>query len=153
MIVRRIRTPRLAWGSPLSHIDQVRRDMDRLVAALSGRLPGSSDSGVFPAMNITQDADNYYVRAELPGVKADEISISAVKNKLSLAGRRDTSAGIEDASYHRTEREEGSFNRSIGLPGEIDTSRISAKHSHGILTITLPKREETKPRKIAITSG
>ena len=74
-------------------------------------------------MNITQDNDNYYLRAEVPGIKADELSISAIRNRLTLAGKREIQREHERVSYHRKERAEGSFNRTVTLPTEINADR------------------------------
>ncbi len=107
-------------------------------------------AGVFPPMNVTQDDDNFYVRAEVPGIKANEISISAVRNRISLSGRREIPAEHERVSYHRKERAEGSFNRTVTLPTEVDAQRVEARYADGILTLTLPKAEEAKPRQITV---
>jgi len=121
-----------------------------------GRPDGFSEagSGVFPPMNVTQDSDNFHVRAEVPGIKASELSISAVKNRLTIAGKREIPTEHERVSYHRRERPEGSFNRTLTLPTELDVERIEARYGDGILTLTLPKAEAAKPRLISVkTSG
>jgi HSP20 family protein len=107
-------------------------------------------SGVFPPMNVAQDGDSYYVRAEVPGIKASELSISAVKNRLTIAGKREIPNEHERVSYHRKERPEGSFNRTLTLPTEIDVERIDARYSDGVLTLELPKAEAVKPRLISV---
>jgi HSP20 family protein len=109
-----------------------------------------SGSGVFPPMNVTQDADNFYVSAEVPGIKASELSISAVKNRLSIAGKREIKNENERVSYHRKERPEGSFNRALTLPTELDVDRIEARYADGILNLKLPKAEAAKPRLISV---
>ena len=106
-------------------------------------------SGVFPSVNITQDKQNYYIRAELPGIKPENLDITSTGNSISLFGER-TSASEENARYHRREREAGKFSRAITLPGEIDPDRISAQITDGILTITAAKAEKAQPRKITV---
>ena len=101
-------------------------------------------------MNITQDNDNFYVRAEVPGIKPNELSISAVRNRLSLAGKREIQREHERVSYHRKERPEGAFNRTVTLPTDINADKVDAQYADGILTLTLPKAEETKPRQIKV---
>jgi HSP20 family protein len=107
-------------------------------------------SGVFPPMNVTQDDDNFYLRAEIPGIKPSELSISAVRNRVSLSGEREIKPEHERVSYHRRERAEGTFNRTVTLPTEVDAARVDARYADGILTLTLPKAEEAKPRQITV---
>jgi len=148
MLVRRVWPSRPTFDSPLDDFDQVRREMLRLLDSSFGE-PGA---GVFPPVNITQDDDNFYLRAEVPGIKADELSISAVRNRVSLAGKREIQPEHDRVSYHRKERAEGSFDRTVTLPTEVDTERVDARYADGILTLTLPKAEETKPRQITVRS-
>jgi HSP20 family protein len=150
MLVRRVWPSRPTFDSPFGDVDQVRREMLRLLDAVAGDTFGDVSAGVFPPVNITQDADNYYVRAEVPGIKPNELSISAVRDRVSLAGKREIQPEHERVSYHRKERAEGSFNRTVTLPTEVDTERVDARYADGILTLTLPKAEETKPRQITV---
>src|SRR5690349_17287350 len=150
MLVRRVWPSRPTFDSPLADFDSVRREMLRLLDAVAGETFGDQGAGVFPPMNITQDDDNFYVRAEVPGMKPNELSISAVRNRVSLAGKREIPREHERVSYHRKERAEGSFNRMVTLPMEVDASRVEARYADGILTLTLPKAEEAKPRQITV---
>jgi HSP20 family protein len=150
MLVRRFRPSRPTFDSPFSDFEQVRREMVRLLDTFAGDTFGDSRAGVFPPVNITQDADNYYVRAEVPGIKANELTLSAVRNRVSLAGKREIPRENERVSYHRKERAEGSFNRTLTLPTEVDAQRVDARYADGILTLTLPKAEETKPQQITV---
>jgi len=124
--------------------------MLRLLDTATGDTFGDVGAGVFPPMNITQDDDNFYLRAEVPGIEPNELSISAVRNRVSLAGKREIPRERERVSYHRKERAEGSFNRTVTLPTEVDAERVDARYADGILTLTLPKAEETKPRQITV---
>ena len=126
--------------------------MLRLLGTIGGDTFGEVGTGVFPPLNVTQDADNFYLRAEVPGIKPDELSISAVRNRVTLAGKREIQREHERVSYHRKERAEGSFNRTVTLPTEVDTGRVDARYADGILTLTLPKADEAKPRQIAVRS-
>ncbi|HXX67132.1 MAG TPA: Hsp20/alpha crystallin family protein [Polyangiaceae bacterium] len=128
----------------------MRREMQRLLDSVAGDTFGQVGAGVFPPMNVTQDNDNFYVRAEVPGIKPSELSISAIRNRLSLAGNREIPREHDRVSYHRKERAEGSFNRTVTLPTEIDSDKVDAHYADGILTLTLPKAEETKPRQIKV---
>jgi len=107
-------------------------------------------AGVFPPLNVTQDDNNYYLRAELPGVRAADLAVTALRNRVSIAGRREISPEGEKASYHRRERAEGEFSRTLTLPGEVASDKVEARYADGVLQLTLPKAEETKPRQIAV---
>src|SRR5512135_3111154 len=150
MLVRRVWPSRPTFDSPFADFDQLRREMLRLFDTAAGDAFGDVGAGVFPPMNITQDDDNFYLRAEVPGIKPNELSISAVRNRVSLAGKREIQREHERVSYHRRERAEGSFNRTVTLPTEVDAERVDARYADGVLTITLPKAEATKPRQITV---
>lgn len=150
MLVRRVWPSRPTFDSPFADFDSMRREMLRLLDSVSGETFGDAGAGVFPPMNITQDDDSFYLRAEVPGVKPDELSISAVRNRVSLAGKREIQREHERASYHRKERAEGSFDRTVTLPTEVDSERVDARYADGILTLTLPKAGEAKPRQITV---
>ncbi len=151
MLVRRSWPSRPAFDDAFADVEQLRREMQRLLGN-SPRADGHGElgAGVFPHMNITQDADNFYLRAEVPGIKASELSISALKNRLSIAGKREIPSEHERVSYHRKERPEGSFNRTLTLPTELDVEHIDARYADGILTLKLPKAEAAKPRLINV---
>lgn len=148
MLLRRVWPSRPAFDNPFADFDGLRREMARMFDAFDGvREPLA---GVFPPMNVTQDDDNYYIRAEVPGLSVKDLSISALRNRVSLAGKREIPAETERASYHRKERAEGEFNRTVTLPGEVAVDKVEARYSDGILTVTLPKAEEAKPRQITV---
>jgi len=150
MLVRNVWPSRPTFESSFGDFDQLRSDMLRLLDAVAGNTSGDAGTGVFPPLNISQDDDNFYVRAEVPGIKASELSISATRNRLSVSGRREIPQEHERVSYHRKERAEGSFNRTVTLPMDIDAEHVEARYVDGILTLTVPKAEETKPRQITV---
>jgi len=113
---------------------------------------GDISPGVFPPMNITQDDNNFYIRAEVPGVKAADLSISALRNRVSISGKREIAKESDKVSYHRQERAEGEFNRTVTLPAEVVADKVEARYAEGVLTLTLPKAEEAKPRQIAVSN-
>ncbi len=131
--------------SPFEELNRMRRDMERLTEGISR----GSSAGVFPLMNVTEDNDAYYIRAELPGLKSDEIELSVTGDSISISGERKI-ANEEGAKYHRRERESGKFNRILNLPGPIDVERVDASSVNGVLTIKLHKSEAAKPRQITI---
>jgi HSP20 family protein len=151
MIVRRVWPTRPTFDASLQNYDAFRRELLRTLDMFAGDGElRTSPSGVFPPINVTQDAERFYVRAELPGVVASELSISALRNRLSLSGKREIAKEHERASYHRKERPEGTFNRTVTLPMPVDADRIEARYTDGILTLVLPKAEDAKPRQIVV---
>ncbi len=148
MLLRRVWPSRPAFDNPFADFDGLRREMQRMVDAFEGvRAP---QAGVFPPMNVTQDDDNFYVRAEVPGISPKDLSISALRNRVSIAGKREIPSEGGRVSYHRKERAEGEFSRTLTLPSEVAVDKVEATYSDGILTLTLPKAEEAKPRQIAV---
>jgi HSP20 family protein len=152
MIVTRIR-PTRPWDWGLTDFDQMRRDVARLAETFAHGPFAGTGAQMFPLVNVTQDDDNFYVRAELPGVKPSDLSVSVVDNKLSISGTRDLPAEGENVSYHRREREGGPFSRSIELPSPVDRERVDAQFQNGLLSIVIPLAEETKPRQIPVKTG
>jgi HSP20 family protein len=154
MIIRRIGGwPTWEWRSPFGELERMRREMDRLSEALAGPVFREPLAGVFPLMNVTEDPDNYYVRAELPGIKADELNISITGTSLTVAGERTIPSENEKARYHRREREAGKFSRVTSLPSAVDTSKVEARCIDGVLTVVLPKAEVAKPKQIAVKTS
>jgi len=153
MIVRRtFGLPTSGWPS-LDEMDRVRKEMARLFGAASGGVVGRGTAGVFPLTNVTEGKDNFYFRAELPGVTAEDLNITITGDSLAIEGERKISVEKEGAKYHRREREAGRFSRMITLPGQVDTDKVEAKCADGILTVVLPKAESAKPRQISIKTG
>lgn len=154
MLLRRVWPSRPAFENPFADFEQLRHEMLRLFDAASGNdgYAREMTAGVFPPMNVTQDNDNYYIRAELPGIKSSDLSVSALRNRVSISGRREIPKEAGKVSYHREERPEGEFSRTVTLPGEIAADKVEARYADGVLTLTLPKAEESKPRQIAVSS-
>lgn len=153
MIFRRIYDwPDYDPRSSFEELEKMRRQMDRLYEGLRGGAWNESGAGVFPLTNVTEDKDSFYLRAELPGVKADDLDISVTNNSISITGERKISED-ENVKYHRREREAGRFSRMISLPTTIDTGKVEAHSSDGILSVTIPKAEAAKPRQIAIKAS
>jgi HSP20 family protein len=154
MILRR-RTdwPAWDWTSPFGELERMRREMDRLAENLARTVWEEPMAGVFPLVNVTEDKDNYYVRAELPGIRAEELDISVTADTISLSGERKIPAEDENAQYHRREREAGKFSRIVTLPAQVDAGKTEARCADGILKVVLPKAEEAKPKQIAVKAS
>jgi HSP20 family protein len=155
MILRRLTSwPTLGGGwNPFGEVERIRQEMNRLSDAVTRGLLREPSAGVFPLMNLTEDKASYYVRAELPGTKADELDISVTEDSLSISGERKLPPEDEKAIYHRREREAGKFSRMVTLPGPIDTTKVNARCVDGILSIVLPKAEAAKPKQITVKTS
>ena len=140
------------WNLGFRDLGQARREMDRLFDSLGG-LTGFRTAGVYPAINVSETGEAILVRAELPGVKPEDLDVTVENNTLMLAGKREVESESNDVSYHRREREWGSFRRSFDLPTRVASESVNARYHNGILTIELPKAAEVRPKQIAIHSG
>jgi HSP20 family protein len=141
-----------AWGvrNPFADLEQMRRQMENMLVRYGESDVPRQPAGVFPAINLTEDKEAYYIRAELPGVKAGDLDIQTTGRNLSIGGVRKIEAEDKTVKYHRREREAGNFSRIIALPGEIDSEKVSASMANGILTVTIPKAEKAKPRQVTV---
>jgi HSP20 family protein len=104
-----------------------------------------------PAVDIFEHEGNIVLKAELPGVDAKDVDVRVENNVLTLKGERRFDSEVKRQSYHRVERSYGAFSRSFTLPTVVDTGNIRAEFKEGVLRVTLPKREEAKPKQIAIS--
>ena len=103
-----------------------------------------------PALDVYEDKDNLFVKAELAGLKKEDIEVSLEDGVLTLSGERKSDEKLAAAQAHRAERFAGRFQRSLTLPSEVKTDQVTASYTDGILTITLPKAEAAKPRQIEV---
>jgi HSP20 family protein len=151
MIYRRLfDIPTWGFRRPFNELERLQKQMNELYGAFTGGAIPMPSAGVFPLTNVTEDSNNYYVRAELPGIKSDELDIQVTSDGISLAGERKIPEEGNGVKYHRREREAGKFSRSISLPGDIDVSKVDARLENGILTVVIPKAEIAKPRQITV---
>jgi len=104
-----------------------------------------------PAVDIFQsDASEVVLKAELPGLKREDIDVQVENNTLTIKGQRRQDSDVKKENYHRVERCYGAFSRSFSLPNTIDSTKVRAEYHDGVLTVTLPMREESKPRQIQV---
>jgi HSP20 family protein len=130
----------------------LRDEIDRLFEMPFAELARTSQllSGWTPALDMYEDKDNLYVRAELPGMKREEIDLSLHEGSLSISGERKGAEQVRDAEVYRAERFFGRFQRTVALPVQVAADKVKAQYKDGILTITLPKAEEAKPKHIDV---
>ncbi len=150
VISRNFFFPGWTRGGVFDELGRMQQHMLRLADALQTRPGWRETAGVFPAVNLTETKDGFFIRAELPGVKADALDIQVTGRNLSVIGERKIASEEKGARYHRREREGGKFSRVIGLPGDIDADKVTAKLENGMLTISVPKAETAKPKQIAV---
>jgi HSP20 family protein len=129
---------------PFEAVRNLQKEMNRIFNAYDGRVSG------FPPVNIWSGNDQVIVTAEIPGMNPEDIDISVVQGQLTISGERKNDAPEGDVSCHRRERVQGSFSRSFRLPFDVNGDKVTAQYQNGILTVTLPRLEETKPRKITV---
>jgi HSP20 family protein len=130
----------------------MRREMSRLFDSLSG-VAGASYAGVFPPINVAETGETLMLRAELPGIKPDKLDITVEDNTLTIAGEREIERESEKVSFHRREREWGTFRRSFSMPVRVDADGVKARYVNGILTVELPKAAEARPKQITVQAG
>jgi len=140
---------------PFCDLMATERGFDRLFRdAFSSVLPvreGELPTRAWaPAVDICENENNLVLKAELPGVDPKDVEVRVEDNTLYLKGERKFEKDTKEENYHRIERSYGSFARSFALPNSIDAEKVAAEYQDGLLTLTLPKREETKPKTIKI---
>jgi HSP20 family protein len=137
--------------APWSVADLLRRDLARASGQRAGTL--DPDAAWSPATDILEKEDRFEIRADLPGMSADEIDVSMDAGVLSIAGERIVEDGIEDDKARRLERPGGRFIRRFTMPDTASAEGIAARVSNGILIVSIPKRAELKARRIAVEAA
>jgi HSP20 family protein len=127
------------------------REIDRVFDAFFGQ----SDQGRrwVPPMDLVEAEDHFVLKADLPGLSEGDVNIEVQDGTLTISGERQAEHEQREKGWYRIERSFGSFNRSLTLPDGVDPDRIDASFHHGVLEIRIPKPEERKPRRIAISSS
>lgn len=133
--------------NPFAELSRLQREMNRL-------FDGYSAGGrAFPPVNLLSNAQEAVVTAEIPGIKPEELDITVNENLLTLEGRRKPEESGDDVTYHRTERDFGRFYRQVRLPFDVENDRVSARYTDGVVRITLPRSEKSKPKKIQVSQN
>lgn len=141
--------------SPFREMQQLRRELDRVFDDFqpwrfrSAFLPGRSARG-YPLINTYEDADAIYVEALAPGLDADSLDLSIHDKTLTISGEKKGLEGVPAEAFHRNERAAGKFVRTLAVDVPVAADQVSADYENGILTITLPKAEDAKPRQISV---
>ncbi|NLH47332.1 MAG: Hsp20/alpha crystallin family protein [Myxococcales bacterium] len=142
----------IRWN-PTREIDTFQREMGRLFNDFWGTRSLNDDNLIgqwSPAVDIFEDTENYLVSVALPGLSQKEIKVNIENNMLTISGERKLDKEDKRENYARIEQFYGTFTRSFSLPNTIAADKVEAHMENGILKVTLPKREETKPKQIEV---
>lgn len=142
MKLMRYENPGLAWPT-FGRLTGLQDEIDRLFE--------SPMRAWAPALDVHEDKDNFVIRTELPGLKREDIDVSLHDGALIISGERKVEEVKEGVEVHRQERYYGKFQRALTLPAPVAGDKVKAQYKDGILTVTLPKVEEAKPKQITVS--
>ena len=137
------------WRNPENALAALNEEMDRLVNGFT-RSDGAWSYGLSPAADVAETEGGYRVQLDLPGIDPKALQLRVEKDTLSIQVDRKQPVAAAGETLHRSERAYGTFYRSFALPKAVDATRVEAAYEQGVLTVTLPKREEAKARTIAV---
>ncbi len=138
---------------PLRELNSLQSEMNRLFNTVFDQPSGTSGTVMrrwMPAMDLAESGDHFVLRADLPGMSEDDVSIEFEDGTLTVSGERKAEHEEENQGFHRVERSFGAFSRSLTLPQGIDADAVTASFDRGVLEIRIPKPEQRKPRRIEI---
>jgi HSP20 family protein len=145
------------FRSPLSDVALLQNRLNSIFQdfAIPANGPGESltAGGFVPAVDIYEDAHKLEVKVEVPGIKQEDLDVRMENNTLTVKGERKFETEEKEENFHRIERRYGSFVRSFTVPQTVDTENVQANYDAGVLTITLAKKPEAKPRQVKIGIG
>jgi HSP20 family protein len=139
---------------PFGDMVSIQDEMNKLFDDFLGRplMRTEWSEGVWnPSVDISETKDNVIIKAEMPGLSKEDVKISVHDNMLTLTGEKKQEKEEKETNYHRVERNYGAFSRSFTLPTSVKNDNIKATYKDGVLSITLPKTEEVKPKEIPIS--
>ena len=142
------------WLDPFRDLSAIQERMNRIfedaLARSRGREEGLRTGMWTPAVDIYENNDSVVVKAELPGVERDQISVEVKDGILTLRGERKFEKEVKEESYHRIERSYGNFQRSFSLPVSVEQDEVTARFKDGVLEVILPKKEQARPKQIQV---
>jgi HSP20 family protein len=145
----------IRW-EPVRELNTIQNEMNRLFNSVFDTPLPNGSAGVrrwIPAMDLVETDDDFVLRADLPGLSEGDVNIELEDNVLTVSGERKSEHEERKEGYYRVERASGSFSRSLTLPEGVNADAIKASFDKGVLEVRIPKPEERKPRKVAITVG
>ena len=142
------------WLDPFRDLSAIQERMNQIfedaLARSRGREEGLRTGMWTPAVDIYENNDSVVVKAELPGVERDQISVEVKDGILTLRGERKFEKEVKEESYHRIERSYGNFQRSFSLPVSVEQDEVTARFKDGVLEVILPKKEQARPKQIQV---
>ncbi len=153
MRLMRWQRPELSNWSSFDQWTNLRDEINRLFDLPFGETRESEFFGWAPAVDLYEDKDSIVVKAELPGMNKDEINLSLHQGTLVISGERKTESHDGEGESSRSERFFGRFQRALELPRPVDANKVTASYKDGILTVKLPKTEESKPKQISVKAA
>ena len=138
---------------PFRDLVTMRDDMDRLFDIFFGAQPREFEDLWRPAIDIEENNGNLMVKAEIPGMKKEDIKVSVKDDMLTISGERKRENETKGKMFHRIERSYGQFRRMIRLPASVDADKVKASYKDGVLNVTLPKPESLKPKQIDVETN
>jgi HSP20 family protein len=139
------------YASPLTTLFALEREFDRMLGR--GTNEPGENVDFAPALDVAEDANQVTVSVELPGVAKDNVQVKFHDGYLTIAGERKSDTATKEGGYHRRERSFGRFERSVYLNTAVDSNNVRAAYKDGVLTVTLPKSAEAKPREIPVATN
>ena len=142
--------------SPFFELTSLQERVNQLFSQAFGGFEGLgfgqpiTSPNFLPPVDILEDDHNIKLKAEIPGVKVEDLAVTLENNVITITGERKFKDEEEEDNFHRIERRYGKFTRSFTLPAGVDSANVNAMFEDGVLNVTLPKREEFKPKQITI---
>jgi HSP20 family protein len=141
----------LRWQRRWDPFQEFQREVGRLFESLDP-FQSARQALSYPPLNLYDAGDRYVLSAQLPGLTPADVDLSITGETLTVRGERKRAEGVKDDSYRRQERPTGRWARTITLPARVDSSQVGATFADGILTVSIPKAEDAKPRHITVTA-
>jgi HSP20 family protein len=139
--------PQSSWDS----FRELHREVGRLIISLDP-FHSARRLQAYPPLNVHDTGDRYFMSVQLPGMTASDIELTITGETIMIRGERRRTEGVKEDSYRRQERPMGRWSRTITLPDRVDSGRVAASFSDGILTVSIPKAEDAKPRRIMVAA-
>jgi len=137
----------IAYRDPF---EQLQRELEHMLDSAFG---SSGPLGLYPPVDVFDAGDAYVVKAQLPGVTPEKVEVSVEDRTLTLRGERELDEPNRNVAYHRREREPGRFHRVVRIPGRLEAAQARAEYRDGVLTVRVPKAQETRLRRVEIKAA
>jgi HSP20 family protein len=145
----------IRW-EPARELQSVQSEMNRLFGTFFDSPSGPGNGGArrwIPAVDLVEEKDHYVLRADLPGLSEGDVKVELEDNVLTISGERKSEREERKEGYYRVERASGAFSRSLTLPRGVDPESVKARFERGVLEVRVPKPEQHRPKRVAISVG